>query len=58
MSFLVMEYLEQGQLLEWNDEEWRFYPTKQKDYIQERDLRKIFKDLVEGLEYCKDHVLE
>ena len=54
--YIVMQFCEGGQLIEWDEEESRFYITKpelQGNPIPEDYLRKVFRDLIEGLYYRK-----
>jgi len=50
-----LDYAENGQLLEWNQEDNSFKFTKPfaEEVLPENELRRIFRDIVKGLYYCK-----
>ena len=52
---VVMDYCQKGQIMDWNEETQRFVcgfdPRPQLD---EESIRKYFRDMVCGLEYCED----
>lgn len=52
-----MDFLSGGQLIDWNEEAGIFFNKKQKNYISENELKKIFRELVDGLDYCIKELL-
>jgi hypothetical protein len=40
-------------LIDWNDEDGVFVNKKSRSYLPENALRRIFKDLVDALDYSK-----
>jgi [calcium/calmodulin-dependent protein kinase] kinase len=53
--YLVLEYADRGQLIEWDEENGRFFfPDERKEqYLHEEELITIFQDCVLGLAYRK-----
>lgn len=51
--YLVLEYAEKGQLIEWDEENEKFYFVngREEKYMKEEDLLPIFQDCVLGLVY-------
>lgn len=49
--YIVMEYAEKGQILEWDQENRNFYNLHQREYFNEDELRKIFSETIQGLYY-------
>lgn len=50
--FCVMEYVESGQVMKWSDEKGKYVLPNGKPYYSEKECRKIFCQIVSGLEYC------
>ena len=53
--YIVLDYAEQGQMIEWDENEEKFYFTKEhsnQEVMSEDFLRKIFRDIIKGLYYC------
>ena len=50
-----MDYAENGQLLEWDQKDNSFKFTKPfaEEFLPEKELRRIFRDIVKGLYYRK-----
>lgn len=54
--YIIMDYCEQGPIMEWDVSTRRFYfPWNNSGEITEEQLRKIFRDIVCGLEYLHFH---
>lgn len=54
--YMVMVFCEQGSLLEWDEDHQVFYsPWNNNEPIKESYIRKIFRDIVCGLEYLHYH---
>lgn len=53
--FLVLDYAEAGQLIDWCENDNKFYLRReyQDSFLPENYLRKLFRDIVKGLHYCK-----
>jgi len=49
-----MDFVEKGQIIEWDEETSTFYNLTQKEYLDETELRKIFAQIIQGLFYCKN----
>jgi len=49
--YMVMEYAEKGQIIEWDEDAQVFYNLSQKEYLNENQLRKIFAEVIQGLYY-------
>ena len=51
--YLVLEYAEKGQLIEWDEENETFYfvDGREEKYLKEEKLLPIFQDCVLGLAY-------
>ena len=52
-NYIVLDYAAKGQLIEWNDEEEKFYfchpqPT---DFLSEDKLKQIFREVLIGIHY-------
>ena len=54
--FLVLDYAEKGQLIEWDDLNAKFYYLDQEmdndDFLEEEQLRDLARETVRGLAYC------
>lgn len=53
--FCIMEYVEGGQLMEWNEKQNKYVRPGPKDYYTEAESRKIFRQILSGLEYLHLH---
>jgi calcium/calmodulin-dependent protein kinase kinase 2 len=53
--YMIMDYCSKGSLMEWNEDTGRFYFPWTQDFVDESTTRKIFRDLVCGLEYLHYH---
>ena len=53
--YMVMDYCEKGPIMEWEINSRRFYFPWNEGHITEEQLRKIFRDIVCGLEYLHFH---
>lgn len=53
--FCVMEYVEGGQLMEWDEKQNKYVRPGPKDYYTEAESRKIFRQILSGLEYLHLH---
>ena len=54
--FLVIEFVEQGQVMDFDVESCTYKTNNEddeKDYLSEDKSRDYFKDLVDGMDYCK-----
>lgn len=61
--YLVLDFCEQGQLIEWNENKNKYSLKSQishsqiyepdKDFINEEELKRIFRDCIKGLHYRK-----
>ncbi len=51
--FLVIDFAENGQIIEWDEDNSRFYHLRQNAYIEEDELRKMFRQIILGVEDCK-----
>jgi [calcium/calmodulin-dependent protein kinase] kinase len=49
--YIVMDFVEKGQIIEWDEESSTFYNLSQKEYLDETELRKIFAQIIQGLFY-------
>lgn len=49
----MLEYAAGGQIISWDEDTNIFYNPRQKGYIEEDELRKIFRELIGALDYCK-----
>jgi len=51
----VMDYCQKGQIMDWDEETQRFVcGFDQRLHLDDESIRKFFRDMVCGLEYCKD----
>lgn len=51
---LVLDYAENGQLIEWDEKKNMFITDPMQDeYFSEEKLRLIFRDIVKGMHYRK-----
>ena len=58
MLFVVIDYAKHGQIMNWNPETLRFTPCfKNKTYFTEKDIQKILRDCIRGLDYRKLNIL-
>ena len=50
----VLDFAPHGQLIEWDDEESKFFYTNPETigFLPEEKLRKIFRQCISGLHYC------
>lgn len=50
-----MDYAENGQLIDWDETLKKFIMVKEHSHenFTENFLKKIFRDMIRGLEYCK-----
>lgn len=49
----MIDFADKGQIIEWDEENMKFYHMHQKKgYIDEHELRKMFKQMISGLENC------
>ena len=50
-----MDFADYGQLIEWNEEKLQFYSMHgdPDQYLNEISLKKVFKDITIGLQYCE-----
>jgi len=55
---VVMEYIQGGQLLEWDDNNQTFTNRSYTGFLPEENLRTIFNGVIEGLDYCKNPLFE
>lgn len=53
----VIEFADKGQVIEWDDENMKFFHMHQNGYIEEDELRIMFKQMVLGLEHCKLYIV-
>ena len=55
-NFQVLDYAEGGQLMEWNEDDNRFYLRHeyQENFLSENYLRSLFRDIIKGLHYRKN----
>jgi hypothetical protein len=54
----VLDYASQGQLIEWEEDDARFFYVKEPEstvLLPEDELRPIFRDCLLGLSYRKKH---
>jgi len=49
---IVMEYVQGGQLLEWDENTKSFSSPTYKGFLPEEKLRATFNGIIEGLDYC------
>jgi len=49
--YIIMDFVEKGQIIEWDEETSTFYNLTQKEYLDETELRKIFAQIIQGLFY-------
>jgi len=51
-----LDFAPHGQLIEWDDDESKFFYTNQDflGFLSEERLRKIFRQCIVGLHYCKN----
>jgi len=49
----VIDFAENGQIIEWDEDNSRFYHLRQNAYIEEDELRKMFRQIILGVEDCK-----
>jgi len=49
--YIIMDFAERGQIIEWDEDNSIFYNLSQKDYLEEDELRKIFAQIIQGLYY-------
>lgn len=49
--YIIMEFVERGQIIEWDEDNSVFYNLSQKEYLEEDELRKIFSQIIQGLYY-------
>jgi serine/threonine protein kinase len=51
---LVIDYAKYGQIMQWDQDELKFTPCfKGKPQFSEKDIQKILRDCIRGLDYCK-----
>lgn len=52
--FLILDFVSKGQLIDWDEEKRKFFfcHDHPDEFLSEVFLRKIFRDLVKGLNYC------
>lgn len=54
LFFLIIDFVPRGQLIDWDEEKRIFYcrHNHPNEYLSEEFLRKTFRDIVKGLNYC------
>lgn len=53
---LVMDYCQKGQIMDWDEDTQRFHCAYDpRPQLDEETIRRSFRDMVCGLEYCKSH---
>ena len=54
-AYTVLDYCQKGQIMEWNEDTQRFVcEFDSRPQLDEESIRKYFRDMVCGLEYCED----
>jgi len=48
--YMVIDFAENGQIIEWDEDNSRFYHLRQNAHIEEDELRKMFRQIILGVE--------
>jgi len=48
--YIVLDYAERGQIIEWDEENAKFYHMHQNGYIDEEELKRMFRQMILGVE--------
>jgi len=51
-----LDYAENGQIIEWDEENSRFYHLRQNGHIEEEELKKMFRQMLLGIENCNKKI--